>query len=181
MAQAITDTYEYVVKKKVEGKYALKRVLIILAYIVICIAEFVLCLASHIYQLFALAPVSLWIIYYFTWPYFSVEYEYALSEGHITFSRIYDGRKRKEVFSERISRLDTVAPYKSENDEVILSYAPTVEYIAFSSEKTPVDPYFALFTDEKGRKCVFFFEATNRSLRALKYYNQNTVMTTVSK
>ncbi len=181
MAQAISDLYEYVVEKKKEGKYLAKRILMIFLYIFTVVAGLLLCMASPIPQLFALAPVSVWIFVYFTWPYFSVDYEYVLADGNIIFSTVYGGRKRKENFSVRISSFEKVAPFRSPEDTAISSFKPTKEFVAFASEKNPSDPYYALFKDEKGTKCIFFFEATNRTLRILKYYNPSVEMTTVSK
>lgn len=181
MAQTISESYEYVVQKKKEGSYKIRRILVIIGYGVLCLVGFIAAAASKLIQLFALAPVLLWIVAYFTWPYFSIEYEYSLIDGNITFSTIYGGRKRKEEFSIRISSFDRVAPFDKNRIDEITKYGATVEYNAFSSDNAPVDPYFALFTDKNGRKCAFFFEATNRSLRILKYYNvENVVMSTVS-
>lgn len=180
MAQSMSDSYEYVVQKKKEGSYNTKRILVIFGYALLCIIGLIAAAASKLIQLFALAPILLWITAYFTWPYFSIEYEYTMVDGNITFSTIYGGRKRKENFSIRISSFDFVAPFDKKYDSELISYGATVEFNAFSSDKTPSDPYFALFTDDHGRKCAFFFEATNRSLRILKYYNQSTVMSTVS-
>ncbi len=181
MAQAISDTYEYVVQKKNEGGYKTKRILMILGYFVIAIAEFVICYLISIPQLFALAPVSLWIIYYFTWPNFSIEHEYILIDGNIVFSKIYGGRRRKEIFSMRISAFEKIAPFTSANDSELVAFNPSVEYSAFSSDKNPIDAYYATFTKDNGTRCIFFFEATNRAIRILKYYNPSTVMTTLSK
>lgn len=177
---AISDSYEYVVAKEIEGSYAVRRALVFVGYFLFGILEFIAVYASKLFVLFAFAPVTIWMLVYFTWPYFSVEHEYAMIGGNITFSEIYGGRKRKEKFSVRISSFDVVAPYDNDYRGEIAAYKPTVEFNAFSSDKTPESPYFALFTDEKGRKCVFFFEATNKALRILKYYNTATVMTTVS-
>ena len=177
---AMSDSYEYVVAKEIEGSYAVKRVLALIGYFLFGILEFIVVYASKLFVLFAFAPVTIWMLVYFTWPYFSVEHEYAMIGGNITFSEIYGGRRRKEKFSIRISSFDVIAPYDNEYRKEIAAYKATVEYNAFSSDKNPSSPYFALFTDEKGKKCVFFFEATNRTLRILKYYNTATVMTTVS-
>lgn len=177
---AMSDSYEYVVSKAKEGSYAFKRILAFIGYFIFGIILFIVVYASKLFVLFAFAPVTIWMLVYFTWPYFNIEHEYALIAGNITFSEIYGGRKRKEKFSIRISSFDVIAPYDNDHRKEISSYKATVEYNAFSSDKNPKSPYFALFTDSKGKKCVFFFEATNKALRILKYYNAETVMTTVS-
>lgn len=177
---ALSDSYEYVVAKSKEGSYAVKRVLAFIGYFIFGIMLFILVYASKLFVLFAFAPVVIWMAVYFTWPYFNIEHEYAMIDGNIIFSEIYGGRKRKEKFSIRIASFDVVAPYDNDHRGEIAAYKASVEYNAFSSDKNPQSPYFALFTDSKGRKCVFFFEATNRALRILKYYNTVTVMSTVS-
>ena len=55
------------------------------------------------------------------------------------------------------------------------------------SESTPgsilaksVDQYYATF-EQNGEKCVVYFQAVEKSLSLLRYYNKNTVVTVVSK
>jgi hypothetical protein len=177
---AMSDSYEYVVAKVLEGSYAVKRTFAFIGYFLFGILLFIAVYASKLFVLFAFAPVVIWMLVFFTWPYFNVEHEYAMIGGNITFSEIFGGRKRKEKFSVRISSFDVIAPYDNDYKHEISAYKATVEFNAFSSDKNPQSPYFALFTDEKGKKCVFFFEATNKALRIMKYYNAATVMTTVS-
>lgn len=177
----MSDSYEYTVKKKVEGALRLKKILFwalyVLYVVVFATAAVIIRLAVPI---MAFIPVTLWMLIYFTYPYCNVEYEYALMDGYITFSTIYGSRKRKENFSMRISAFEKVAPYNRDFEKTVEAYAPSKIYTALSSENTPSDPYFALFRDKDGRKCVFFFEATNRAIRIIKYYNnENTVMSVV--
>lgn len=180
MAQAISDSYEYIVKKKVEGSFLMKRVLLIALYAVYVIVILAVAMLTKLAApAIAFIPITLWILIYLTFPYCNVEHEYSMIDGNITFSEIYGSRKRKECFSVRISSFEAVAPLSRDYEKLVERAAPKKIYSALSSEKTPSDPYFALFRDESGRMCVFYFEATNRALRIMKYYNEKTVMTSV--
>jgi hypothetical protein len=39
------------------------------------------------------------------------------------------------------------------------------------------DIYFALFKNVAGEDCVVFFEATEKTLKVLRYYNSDTIIT----
>ena len=181
MAQSISDSYEYTVKKKVEGSFLLKKILFISLYVLYVLLVLTIALLTKLAApAIAFIPLTLWMLIYFTYPYCDVEYEYSMIDGYITFSTIYGQRKRKENFSIRISSFERVAPYDGDHSGEIDRYSPDKTYSAFSSDSAPADPYFALFKDKDGKKCVFCFEATNRALRIIKYYNnENTVMTVV--
>ena len=180
MAQAISDSYEYTVNKKLEGTLLLRKILFLSLYVLYVIVILTIALLTRLAApAIAFIPITLWIIVYLTYPYCNIEYEYSMIDGNITFSTIYGSRKRKENFSMRISSFEKTAPYNDNYKKLVEQYSPEKVYIALSSEKTPNDPYFALFKDKNGKKCVFYFEATNRAVRIIKYYNENTVMTTL--
>lgn len=181
MAQAISDSYEYTVKKKIEGAFLLKRILFISLYVLYVLAILTVALLTKLAApAIAFIPLTLWMLIYFTFPYCNIEFEYSMIDGYVTFSTIYGQRKRKEEFSMRISSFERVAPYNGDYMAEVERYSPQRVYSALSSESKPADPYFALFKDKDGKKCVFFFEATNRAVRIIKYYNnENTVITVV--
>ena len=60
----------------------------------------------------------------------------------------------------------------------IEKYAPQVTYYGVSAFDSP-DAYYMLFTDESGNRCVYYFEATERALKVLRFYNSKTVVTKV--
>jgi len=180
MAQSLSDSYEYTVKQKQEGKILLRKILLIAVYILYVITVLTVALLTRLAApAIAFIPITLWILIHFTYLYCNIEYEYSMMDGYITFSTIYGSRKRKEGFSMRISAFEKVCPYNEDYAKILEQFDPSRIYSAFSSENTPDDPYFAIFKDKNGKKCVFFFEATNRALRIMKYYNENTVMTVV--
>ena len=49
----------------------------------------------------------------------------------------------------------------------------------FRGDMKSPDSYFAV-SEKDGKKTVIFFEVTNKMLKSMKFYNRNTVVTTVS-
>ena len=181
MAQAYSESYEYVVDKKIEGSFLLRRVLMISLYVVYVLAFFVMGIITRLgVPMLALIPITLWMLIWLTWPYCKIEYEYALFDGNLAFSAIYGGRRRREQFSIRISSAESIAPVGEKYDPLVIDFEPTKVYNGLSSAKDTKDAYFLLFENEDGEGCVFYFEATARMLRILKHYNATTVVTYVS-
>ena len=107
MAQAISDSYEYTVKKKIEGAFLLKRILFISLYVLYVLAILTVALLTKLAApAIAFIPLTLWMLIYFTFPYCNIEFEYSMIDGYVTFSTIYGQRKRKEEFSMRISSFE---------------------------------------------------------------------------
>lgn len=177
------QTYEFVVAKKKTGHYAIKRALLFLAY-VLYVAVLLLTgmLFELIVPLLALIPISLWIIVFFTWRYVSVEYEYSMVSGEITFSEIYGGRSRKTKMVFRLKDCAMIAPAdQKEWRERAELYGAARVYSALSAEGA-ADAYFAAFENEDKEKCIVYFEATEKALKICRFYNPSaTVVTKVSR
>ncbi len=173
------QTYEYVVAKKKTGNYAVKRVLLIVAYIFYALG---LLLTGFMFELIvpllALIPISLWIIVFFTWRYVSVEYEYSMVSGEVTVSEIYGGRSRKQKLIFRLKDCTMIAPLAArEWQERAELFGATKVYSALSAEDA-TDAYFATFENENKEKCIVYFEATEKALKICRFYNPSaTVMT----
>ncbi len=181
MAQAYSESYEHVVEKKLEGSFLARRVLMIALYVIYVLAFFIIGTITRLgVPMLALIPITLWILIWLTWPYCKIEYEYALIDGNLTFSVIYGGRRRREQFSIRIASAERVAPIGEKYDSEVVEFEPSRVYNGLSSGRDPKDAYFLLFENESEEGCVFYFEATARMLRILKYYNSSTVVTDVS-
>lgn len=181
------NSYEFVVEQAKEGKWKLARMGMIALYALYCAAWLVAGLVTKLIPLLALVPVTLWIIVFFTWRFVSVEYEYSIMSGELTFSKIYGGRSRRTVMKTRVRDASLIAPLDGgEYSAKATAYQPEKEFSAISSLKAP-DIYFMLFEleDEKtGKKnrAIFYFEATAGALKTCRFYNQAaTVLTKVSR
>lgn len=162
---------EYSVECKSEGKLKLRKLWLILAYIGFVVLYVVLFVVlTKIVPLIAILPLLLWILIFFTWRYTQVEYEYAILQGAFNFSVIYGNRTRKELLEVKIKDMTTIAPY--EGEMIARTEAPDIKHLySFISSKSSPDIYAAIWQDEEGEKSALLFEATNKTLKICKFYN----------
>ena len=163
------STYEYVVAKKNKGSGRLKPIIFILGYAALALGLLLFAVKSKLgAPLVALAPLALWIAVFLTWRYTKIEYEYSITSGFLTFSEIYGGRSRKVIAEFRLKDCITIAPLSELGERERVK--AEVKYSALSDEGSP-NAYYASYEDEKGRSCIFFFEATEKALKICRFYN----------
>ena len=178
----ITTPYEYTVEQKAEGKFRLGRIALLLLYILYP-ATLIFVVgngsAAIIAPLLAFIPLSLWIIIFLTWRYVKVSYQYTIQSGKLTFVKHYGTRTHKTQCEITLKAAKHIAPVGfREHDERLEIFAPEITYSALSS-KNASDRYYIAFENAEGKKCVFFFEATEKALERCKMYNPVTVVTKV--
>ena len=180
------STYEFAVRQRIEGKWRLARIGLITLYIGYVIG----CLAMGlklmiIVPLLALIPVTLWMLVFFTWRFVSVEYEYSIVSGDLTFSKIYGGRSRRTVMSVPLRNAVRIAPLDGgEESARATAYRPEISFNAISSLKAP-DVYFMLFEHpvkdgkkNSSRRAILYFEATAKCLQLCRFYNSSATVLT---
>lgn len=165
--------FDYTVTKKVEGDYLLKRILMIVGYVLFGLVFFFGLYMVHLYQFIAFIVLVEWIVVFFTWRYVSIEYRYETMSGAIRFYTVYGGKKKKLTLEMRIKDFSEICPYTEEIGK--RSFAKEISCL--SSEKTAPDRYCAIYRDGEGHACVVHFEATQKTLKVLKFYNSATVVT----
>lgn len=180
MNNDITSTYEYTVEQRSEGKFKTRKVLLWMLYVIYPLILMIIVSLLRIFQLFALVIVTEWMLVYFTWCYTKPEYEYSVSSGKVTFSIIHGKRKRKEMLTFTIKDCYMIAPATDgEYLSMLERFDPELVYNAVSTSDSP-DKYYAAFENEQGKRCVFYFEATEKMLKLCRNYNHShTVMTKV--
>ena len=171
------NTYEYGAEQKSEGKYKTLKRLMLSAYILYVVAFFLAIYITRIFPLGALIPVTLWIIVYFTWRYVKPDYKYIISQGDMTFTIGYGKKKKasKPKTTFKVSKAIAIAP-RDDISELIREHSPKHTYSAVPSVKAS-DIYAALYNNEKGEACVFYFVATAQALKLLHFLNSKTVLT----
>lgn len=185
-----TNYAEYVVEKKVEGKYRLQRMLMILFYlavfagilgIIALINELTNGLGLFMVPMFCLAPLAAWILHFFTWRYVSIELSYTVDHSYFTIDKVMGGKLAVEQFKCKVKDLEIIAPYDEAAKEKLKDVKFAKEVVALPSMDT-YDIYYAIHTAENGDKTLILFQATGQALKALKYYNSEAiVMTEVSR
>ena len=176
-------TYEYSVEAKGDPSLKRKKILLIIGYVLYCAGLLILVMTvgKLFLPLFAIVPLTMLAIVPKTWRYTNPEYEYSITSGVLTFSEIYGGKSRKVIAEFRIKDCSVIAPLSDpDKRELADRYNAEISYIALSEKDAP-DGYFALFENEKGKRCIFFFEATEKTLKICRFYNPaNTTVTKVS-
>ncbi len=170
--------YEYTVEQKSEGKWKLRKILMLTLYVVYTIAYFLIIYITRIIPLGALIPLTLWILVFFTWRYVKPEYKYRIESAFITFTVVYGGRTKKEIFKTKICDAEHILPLAEAKSE-IREFEPQIKYNALPS---PIceDAYAMLYTDESGKRCLFTFKATSQALKSLRFYNSRTKIVTTT-
>lgn len=165
-------TYEYTVAQKSEGSYRWRKTGFIALYVIYILTFFSIGLMTAIFvPCMALIPVTTWMLIYFTWRYANIEYEYSITSGIITFTKIYGGRTKKVITEIKIKDALSIAPFSDRLEESRFeAYNAKFIYNALSSLRAE-DAYFLLFLNDKKEKCAFAFEATAQALKICKFYN----------
>ena len=170
--------FEHSVAEKAEGKRRTVKILgrvgllaVILAFVIVCFATFP--------PLAILAMVLLPVILTL-WKKFNCDFKYVIEGAAITFYYVYFASKKpKEILKVVIKDFHEIAPRTAESDAKIKAEGYNKVYM-FASSTGAADQYYATF-EQNGEKCVVYFEAVEKSLSLLRYYNKNTIVTVVSK
>ncbi len=172
---AASTFVNYGVEKKKEGKYKLSRILMLCGYVlfVTCFAGFFI--SMNILPIIAIVPVLTYILVLATWRFVSIEYEYCILDGEFRMLKLYGAKSQRELCRVRVSAMKAVAPYTGEY-KAVTDAIPTERCIEAVSSMSAPDIYYATFDDD-GEEYAVFFEATEKTLKVLKYYNSNTVVT----
>ena len=163
------NTFEFVVDERPEGgRKALKfwGRFSLLAFI----GAFVAFTFAIRMPMLAVLPLGLLGVVLYFWKIFNCELEYSMTSGMMTFSRIYGGMKRKKVLDVIIKDFRECAPRTPESDARLKSRSDVTRFYSFSSHSTAQDQYYALF-EQDDTLCVVYFEATEKTLKILRYYN----------
>jgi Invasion protein B, involved in pathogenesis len=170
---------EYTVSQKAEGKYLRMRILLLSGYIAFAAVYFWFFVLGPIKipMLVALLPLFIWIIHFFTWRYADVEHEYTIASGTMTLSNVYGNRSRRTLFETKVKDMSVIAPW-NEEAKAKLPNGITKTIDMLSSQKSP-DAYYAICNAEGGQKVLILFDAIEKSLKVMKFYNATA--TTVTK
>ncbi len=163
---------EFTVAQKPEGAWRTKRLLMILLYTAYAVA-YMLIFITKIPMLVALLPVTLWILIFFTWRFVSVEHEYMIASGVMTFVDILGGRSRRVLFAVTVKDMMKIAPV-TEGKSPWYTGAKTVIDLRGSVKCT--NSYGFTVKDDAGETVAVLFAATDKAVKIMKYYNADTVV-----
>jgi hypothetical protein len=177
------STYEFVVSQKIEGAWRAARIGMIALYVCFVLGCLLLGISFNVLPPLALVPVFTWILIFCTWRYVAVDYEYSITSGELTFSKIFGNRSRRTQLKLMLRDAVRIAPLDDEAEAAkAAAFRPVREFWAISSQNA-TDVYFMLFEYGKDKEhAVFYFEATQKALQICRFYNPSaTLVTKVSR
>lgn len=110
------------------------------------------------------------ILVWYLWRFVSVEYEYTILGGDITFEAIYGRRQRKKYYSTPLKNIEKLAPVNGQTVTKEQFQGVTREVFCAAKMKNP-KTWYAIVKEENGGKTLLFFEVTEKAEKALRFYN----------
>ena len=161
------NTAEYAYEKRAEGSLRIKKILLIVLYVAFVGGFFGFCVGTRIVPLFAVAPIFLWILIFFTWPLVKFDITYTFAHGELEFAKTYTalkGRKVKNLLSIKVSSATRIAPYHGEAVEGNVRDLSS----SLSSDNRVILEY----RDGDGATHAVIFDVTERIAKLLCSFNR---------
>ncbi len=163
--------YEYAVTEAKSAKLTLRRAGLLAFYALFVLGLVLLVVIfPYILPALALTPLALWILWFLTWRYTRVEYEYSFFAGNLKIVRVLDNRHRRVLLDAPIKSLIAVHPWREETYARADAFAPQKLIMAASSMHAE-NLYALLVTPEGGKKTLIWVELNDRAVKLIKYHN----------
>ena len=123
-------------------------------------------IVSRVYKLMILISFVVWYL----WRFVSIEYEYAVHQGELSFDVVYGRRQRKHYYTAVLRNVEKIA--KLENGRVPEADKNGVNKEVFCASKY-TSPYarYAIVREDNGTKTLLIFEVTEKGEKVLRFYN----------
>ena len=185
----MTNFDELTIDKYVEGSYKAKRVLMTLAYIFVPLAFIVFLFAVGLGAIGLIIFIPLFYCWAFgkfvvplTWRYVNISYTYIVKAGQFTMLTVYNAKgskKTKNTFTPvKIDDMIAIAPFSDKFADELRNGEIDRFYSCCAYLDHP-DNYYFVWIDEDGKRCACVFQATNSTLKIMKFHNRATVVTPV--
>ena len=163
---------EYIVPLQEKKRLLWKRFAII-GLAVFLVVLFTVVIALELNFLAGFVPfflLGIGVLVWYLWRFVSVEFEYTILGGEISFDIIYGRRQRKKYYSTPIHKIEKIAPV--EGKELTKESFPNLTREVFcASRMDNPKTWYALVSEEGGGKTLLFFEMTDKTEKVLKFYN----------
>ncbi len=166
---------EYTVEQKAEGKNLRKRIALIVLYLFfgLGVTGFFLFVVKF-WPIGSIMPILTVILVGLTWRYAALEHKYEVVNAKLRISEIYGRKKQEMVFENLVSEFSLIAPM---TDEYKDKYAKADKILDYRGSKTSPDSYFARL-EKDNKTTVVYFEAVNKMLKVMKFYNSRATVIT---
>ncbi|MBE6540968.1 MAG: hypothetical protein E7672_00755 [Ruminococcaceae bacterium] len=168
---------EYTVDKKAEGKNLHKRFLMIALYLLAIAAIVVLIAVTQggAALLGGILFVLVVALIFFTWRLVKEERKYEVANAKLKIQEINGSGKAKVVFENLVSEFALIAPMTDEYKE---KFEKADEFHDYRGNSKSKDSYFARL-EKDGKSTVVCFEATNKMLKVMTFYNKRATVVTL--
>jgi hypothetical protein len=180
MAEESVNYAEYTVTKKAEGTNLRKRIILISVYVIYAVIAVILMLKFRLAMWGFLFFLLFVILVFFSWKLAKEDRKYECLNAKLVISELNEGigSKPKIVSEDLISAYSVIAPA---NEEYRGQWSNADEIKDFRGDTKSPDSYFARL-EKDGKSTVVLFEATNKMLKVMKFYNsKGTVVTEVRR
>lgn len=110
------------------------------------------------------------ILIWYLWRFASIEYEYTILSGELSFEIVYGRRQRKAYYSTKIKDIEKLAPVDGKPVCKEDFQGVTREVFCAAKMENP-RTWYAIVKEEGGGKTLLFFEVTEKAEKALRFYN----------
>lgn len=159
-------------QKKNEGKVKLKRTLMVLAYILYLAVFFLACYVSKLIPVFALAPLTLWIIIFFTWKLVSYDCYFEFKGGMLELGTVKVNKKgtrrQNPLTSIHVKEALSASLYDPKSFDL-----SSVKKVYNLSESESSDKRIIIVFEEKGERCAAIFEGTAKVANLIASFCEN--------
>ncbi|MBR7165030.1 MAG: hypothetical protein IKD18_02010 [Clostridia bacterium] len=115
---------------------------------------------------FILTAYVIWLL----WRFVSIEFEYTIHQGEISFDIVYGRRQRKHYYTAKLARVEKIAPLQ--NGQVPQADLQGVNKTVFcATKKTSPFARYAVVHEEDGTKTLLYFEIMEKAEKVLRFYN----------
>lgn len=176
MDQGSVNFAEHRVTKKVEGSYRTKRLLFRLGQFVFMLLPIIvglsfkpLTLLIWMTPVFVLLGLKLGNVLFKRW--LDIEYEYAIVAGELRADTIYGNFRRVPMTSVRFRDMTAIAPMSDASAKAVAEAADYVNRYEPISTMSHPNVHYGVYNNEKGDKCIIFFEVNEKMVEQIKRFN----------
>ena len=162
---------EFSYKRHAEGRTLLMRALFVLLYLLFAVGYFGRCYFSRFIPMFALCPIFVWMLVYFTWRYVSHDYYFEFRSGLLTLGTLMRKKKRQVKTKKveiRVKEAEKIMPLPSGR----VKLSGVTKLIDFSGSVRSDKRIAVIYNTQKGR-CALVIECTPPLLKLIfSYYGK---------
>lgn len=100
---------EHIYSRRAEGAVLRARLLMLFGYLLFAVAYFLFCYISRFIPLFAICPILLWILVFFTWPLVGYEVYCEVAHAELTIGRAKKRGKRHSLYTVKVKEITEIS------------------------------------------------------------------------